>query len=125
MEVEESPFEFTEPWFTLGIVTPARLAELRAIWDEGEDRSIEHYRWRAFTAFLDERRPLRAELAAALYRLGERDADHAMGASMMHRIVALPDCPAEVLAAAKRSGRRHLERLVERRRTAASPDQAP
>jgi len=27
-------------------------------WARGEDRNREHYRWRAFVAFLDERRPL-------------------------------------------------------------------
>jgi hypothetical protein len=122
MEFEESPFEFTARWFALGIVTPARLAALRAAWDDSDDRSVEHYRWRTFTEFLAERRPLEAGTAAALYELGERDVDPSMGASMIDTIVRLPECPSEVLAAAAKSGRRHLERLAERRRVKASQD---
>ena len=114
---DDSVFQFSDDWFTLGVVTPERLAALRAEWARGEDRHPEHYRWRAFIAFLADHRPLTPDLAAALYELGARDPDsHAMGSSMIDRIVRLPECPEKVLDAAVASGRRHLVRLVERRR---------
>ena len=122
MSSEHSPFGFTDRWYALGIVTPEREAELRAEWAREEDRSPEHYRWRAFTAFLEERRrdgaQLPPALAAALYALGARDGDHAMGEAMMHRIVALPECPADVDAAARATGIRHMASARERRRRA-------
>ncbi|AHG92899.1 hypothetical protein J421_5364 (plasmid) [Gemmatirosa kalamazoonensis] len=122
MTPEETPFQFGDAWFALGLVTPERLAALRAEWASGEDRSPEHYRWQAFVEFLAERRPLSAELAAALYELGARDPDaHGMGAAMRHRIVELPECPASVLAAAAASGERHLVRAVERRARTGEP----
>jgi len=115
MSVEEFPFGFTEPWHTLGIVTPDQLEALRAEWARGDDRHPEHYRWRAFLAFVAERRPLTPDTAAALYDLGAADADRSMGEAMMHRVVELPECPAEVLAKAAASGIRHLAQAVERR----------
>ena len=114
--MDDSAFQLSDAWFTLGVVTPERLATMRTEWERGEDRNAEHYRWGAFVAFLAERRPLDARLATALYELGEWDPDHAMGSSMMDKIVRLPECPEEVLAAAAASGRRHLIRFVERRR---------
>jgi hypothetical protein len=114
--MDDSAFQLSDAWFTLGVVTRERLATMRAEWERGEDRNAEHYRWSAFVAFLAERRPLDPRLATALYELGERDPDQAMGSSMMDKIVRLPECPDEVLAAAAASGRRHLMRLVERRR---------
>lgn len=116
MTIDDTPFQLGEAWHALGVVTPERLAAMRAEWERGEDRNPEHYRWRAFLSFLGEHRPLGAELAAALYNLGERDSDEAMGASMMDTIVRLPECPELVLDAAATSGRPHLTRLVERRR---------
>ncbi len=116
MSVEDSPFQLTEDWFALGVVTPERLAVMRAEWERGEDPNPEHYRWRAFCDFVASRRPLAPDLAVALYALGERDPDQAMGGSMMDTIVRLPECPEAVLDAALASGRRHLMRLVERRR---------
>ena len=120
MTPEELPFEFSPEWFALGLVTPERLAALRAEWERGEDRSPEHYRWRAFVAFLAERRPVSPELASALYELGARERDRATGEAMMHRVVDLAECPEAVLAAAAASGRRHLVRAVERRRAGAA-----
>ena len=118
MTFDDSVFEFSARWYALGVVTPERLAALRTIWDAGEDRSPEHYRWRAFREFVAERRPLAPESAAELYALGAEDRDRPMGEAMMHAILELPECPAEVMAAAHASGIRHLIRAVERRRAA-------
>ena len=114
MPFEETPFQFTPTWYTLGIATTERLAALRAIWARGEDRSPEHYRWRAFKEFLTERRPLPPPLAEALYDLGASDTDRAMGESMMHEIVSLPECPLDVLERARASGRKHLIKAAAR-----------
>ena len=118
MTIDEPPFGFTEAWYRLGVVTPARHETLRTEWARGEDRNPEHYRWRAFLAFVAERRPLAPEMAAALYQLGAADSDRAMGEAMMHRVVELPECPANILAEAAASGIRHLAQAVERRQTA-------
>ena len=72
--------------YALGIVTPAHVADLEQEWARGEDRNPEHYRWRAFRAFLTDRRPLSADRAIALYELGATDADRAMGESIMHEV---------------------------------------
>jgi len=108
------PFDFSERWFALGLVNEASVAAFRAEWTRGEDLSPEHYRWRAFKQFLDTHRPLPAELAAPIYELGAADPDHAMGGAMMADIVTLPECPSEVRARARSSGRQFLAKLVAR-----------
>jgi hypothetical protein len=115
---EEQPFGFTPAWFAIGVVTPSGLAELRTQWARGDDQHTEHYRWRAFQAFVREQRPLSAEMVAALYALGAGDPDRAMGESMMNALVRLPECPESVLNEAAGSGIAHLMRVVERRRAA-------
>jgi hypothetical protein len=119
MIFNDSPFQLTPPWLALGIVTPERLSAMRVEWDQGHDRNPEHYRWRAFRDFLQDRCPLDRDLATQLYALGEADPDHAMGESMMGQLLQLPECPAEILDAAASSGRRYLARIVDQRRAAA------
>ena len=114
MLFDETPFQFTPAWYALGIVTPSRLASLQAIWVRGEDKRTEHYRWRAFQEFVAERRPLPPTLAAALYELGASESDRAMGESIMHEIVSLPECPSNVLERARASGRKHLVKAAAR-----------
>jgi hypothetical protein len=113
---EHSSAEFSEAWLSLGVVTAERLASQRVEWARGGQEDPQHFLWRAFLDFLHERRPLSAALAAALYDLGERERDEALGESMMLRIVQLPECPASVLDAAVASGRPDLIRAVARRR---------
>ncbi|MGL4463326.1 MAG: hypothetical protein ACRC1K_14350 [Planctomycetia bacterium] len=107
---------FTPAWFALGVVDAAVLAWLQMEWDEGQDGNAEHYRYRAFCDFLTAHRPLGAELAAALFELGAADPDRSMGGAIMADVSRLPECPAAVLDAAAASGRKHLIRIVERRR---------
>ncbi|HKT07083.1 MAG TPA: hypothetical protein VJR24_04225, partial [Gemmatimonadaceae bacterium] len=111
-------FQLSAPWFSLGVVTPERLAAMREEWARGEDRSPEHYRWRAFCAFLNERRPIAHDVAQALYDLGARDADRAMGEAIMHRVIELPECPEPLVAVAEASGIRHLAKAAARHRAA-------
>ncbi len=107
---------FTPAWYVLGVVDQPFLVRARAEWDKGEDVNTEHYRYWAFREFVAARRPLTAQLAAALYDLGAADANRGMGGAMMAGIVKLPECPETVLAAAAVSGHKHLVRAVERRR---------
>jgi hypothetical protein len=116
MTSEQSPSEFSDAWLSLGVVTAERLASQRVVWARGGYEDPQHFLLCAFDDFLRERCPLSAELAAALYGLGERERDETMGQSMMLRIVQLPKCPASVLDAAVASGQRDLIRAVERRR---------
>jgi hypothetical protein len=114
---------FTPAWFALGVVDDAVLARHREEWDKGQDDNTEHYRYWAFREFLAAHRPLAPELAAALFELGAADPDQAMGGAIMADIVHRPECPPAVLDAARASGRKHLLRIVERRR--AEPRAAP
>jgi hypothetical protein len=111
------PIGFTAQWFALGIVSEALIDQMRVEWNTGDDFNPEHYRNRAFQEFLDARRPLEPDLAVALYELGAADRDLAMGGAMMADILRLPECPENVLNAALKSDRKHLVRIVERRRT--------
>jgi hypothetical protein len=114
---------FTPAWFAVGVVDDAVLDRQRAEWDKGEDDNTEHYRYRAFREFLAAHRPLAPELAAALYELGAADPDWSMGGAIMADLVRLSECPPAVLRTALTSGRKHLVRIVERRR--AEPPAAP
>jgi hypothetical protein len=114
MPTDRSPLGFTAAWYTLGVVTPARVVELEQIWAHSDDKNVEHYRWRAFKDFLQHRRPLSPQVALALYELGATDADIGMGESMMHEVAALPECPLVVLERARASGRKHLIKAATR-----------
>lgn len=120
MMSEHSPAEFSDAWLSLGVVTAERLAAQRVEWARGGQEDPQHFLWLAFVEFLHERRPVSAELAAALYDLGEREGDEAMGESIMLHIVQLPECPTSVLDTAIASGRRPLILAVERRRADAA-----
>jgi hypothetical protein len=108
--------EFSPAWFELGVVNQEFLDWARSEWDKGEDENKEHYRYAAFCRFLENHRPLNAEIAIALYRLGHADPEPGMGSAMMVRIIFQPTCPEVVLSEAERSGERQLVRAVERRR---------
>ena len=106
---------YTEDWFSLGVINAPLLEQQRIDWDSGGDTNPEHYRYSAFRSFLASRRPLTADLATALFSLGLQDSDSAMGGAIMADIVRLPECPQSVLDAASMTGRKHLEKIVERR----------
>ena len=109
------PFGLTAPWFALGIVNPELLERMREEWERGHDDNPEHYRWWAFREFVVNHGELTEELAAALYELGDNDADRSMGGAMMAEIVRRPECPGQVIQQALSSGRKHLVRLAQHR----------
>jgi hypothetical protein len=110
---------FTPAWYALGIVDQAFLDRARTEWKKGEDDNPGHYRYWALLEFLNAHPPLSAELAMALYELGDADTDQLMGGAIMAAIVHSPECPQAVLAAASASGRRHVIKAVECRRPEA------
>lgn len=107
---------FSEQWLRLGLLTEDELRALGQEYDVSDDKSTEHYRYRVFVKFLASHRPLSPQVAAALYELGRDDPHPPMGGAMMHDIVNLAECPAEVLEKASASGENHLVRAVRRRR---------
>jgi hypothetical protein len=87
------PLDYTREWVVLGIVTEEDIRRDEAELAKGEDPHPEHYRWRAFRRFIDAQRPLSAETARRLYKLGETGADRAMGANMMTDVLRHRECP--------------------------------
>lgn len=107
---------FSDQWLRLGLLTEDELRVLGHEYDVSEDKGTEHYRYRVFSRFLASHRPLSPQMAEALYELGRDDPYPLMGGAMMHDIVRLAECPAEVLEKASASGENHLVKAVWRRR---------
>lgn len=107
---------FTEEWLRLGIVTPAQIAEAIQTFEQSDDKHSEHYRYKAFRDFLNRHRPLPPDLAIQLFELGDKDPDYSMGGAVMADILLRPECPPEVVEKSARSGRKHLVKMVAKRR---------
>jgi len=114
---------FTDQWFSLGVMTDAILQEHIVVYESSDDQNSEHYRYGAFRRYLREHRPLSADMVDALYELGEADPDGAMGGSMMADILYLRECPESIFEKAAASDRKHLIKIVERRRLFAEMQQ--
>jgi hypothetical protein len=106
---------YTTEWLTLGIITESGIQEDVKEMAKGEDPPPEHYRWRAFTRFLNAQQPLSPLLARQLYDLGEADVDATMGESMMAEVLRHRDCPAALLQGALQSRHAHLRRIATHR----------
>jgi hypothetical protein len=107
---------FTQEWLDLGVVTETYIEEAGRRYDASDDKNAEHCRFGAFRRYLASHRPLPQFMAEALYDLGSRDPDYSMGGAIMHEIAALPECPHSILELAATSDRKHLVKLVEKRR---------
>lgn len=117
--------EFTDRWFTLGILTEEKLQQYGTTYETSADKNTEHYRYGAFRWYLNEHRPLSASVAEALYALGASDPDPAMGEAIMADIIGLAECPPSAVAKALASGRQHLVRAAKRRSLLSELRQAP
>ncbi len=84
---------FTEGWFAPGLVDRLLIAGLHDNFCEADDRSPEHYRWRAFTILLRQRRPASEALLHQLLGLAEIDPDPSLRDSMAITLLSLPECP--------------------------------
>jgi hypothetical protein len=107
--------EFSQEWIELGIITPAKLEQLKAEWDTGEDTNTEHYRWRAFLDFMQSRPSLDEDTAKALYNLGSKDPEVNMGGSMMAHILRWKDCPKDLLESATKAEEKFLRKIANER----------
>jgi len=134
--------KFSKAWVDLKIITPAVLEELKKIHQKemeelrqeyANDGTLEeyswrfsmfddeHYRWGAFTRFLERNENLPPETVKALYELGDSDPDDMMGGSMMKELLNRKDCPFDLLEVALNSNRNFLVKVangaIERRRS--------
>ena len=107
--------QFGDQWLRLGLLTEDELCALGREYEAGEDKNVEHYRYRVFRRYLSSHRPLPLQMAEALYELGREDPQPTMGGAMMRDIVGLAECPAEVLEKASTSGEKHLVRAATQR----------
>ncbi len=87
---------FSPDWFGPGLVDDLLIAHLRDNFSEADDRSPEHYRWRAFTLVLKQRRPAAEPLLRQLLRLAEIDTDPSLRDSMAITLLSTPECPASL-----------------------------
>ena len=58
-----------------------------------DDPHDEHWRWRAFTGFMNQNPDLSEQHCAALLDLGANDPDFSMEASIMLAVLKRPECP--------------------------------
>lgn len=84
------------------------LEEFKREYESGLDVNTEHYRWRAFSLFLEENALLPSEILINLYKLGADDPDNIMGGSMMRELLNRKDCPLELIEAALQSDENFL-----------------
>jgi hypothetical protein len=107
------PLGFSGQWFALGLITKPQHQEFLVEFQKGDDPHSEHYRWRAFCNFLEKHSQLSDDLMRQLYRLGEMDADHAMGGSMMAAILRRADCPEDLVRdGAQNPDQKHLKKIA-------------
>ena len=118
MEKIAQTLAFSEEWFALGIITPLQLAQFAREYDTGEDPYPEHYRWRAFQEFLNRAERLDGDTARALYRLGLKDPDEALGGSMMAAVLRLKECPIGLLQEAAESDEGFLRKIAHEKMSA-------
>ncbi|GAB4457012.1 MAG: hypothetical protein OHK0029_15970 [Armatimonadaceae bacterium] len=110
-------FGFTDEWRNLGIPSDEQIATLLLPELAGDaSPQPEQHRWMVFQNFLWENLPLEPEMAHALYTLGENEADPNLGEGIQIEIVALSECPPELVDRAMQSPRKRLARNAAQRR---------
>ena len=108
--------EFDEKWFSFGFVSTEKLQELWKNFQIGDDNNKEHFRWAAFTYYLDKQKEIDENSLRELYQLSEVDADnYGMGISMRIQILQRKNCPADLLNKALNSGEKPLVKVVSKK----------
>jgi hypothetical protein len=107
--------KFSQAWIELGIITPAKLKQLEAVWVTGEDTNTEHYRWGAFLDFIKLQTSLDEKTAIALYELGESDPGIAMGGSMIAHVLQRKDCPRSLIKRGVQSEKKFLQKITNKK----------
>lgn len=105
--------EFNQNWLELEIIDSDKLNRLKFIWEQGEDKNPEHYRWRAFCEFLQTKEHLDEKVLRALYRLGEIDKDkYGVGVSIRIEILQRENCPKDLFARALEAEEKNLRNFA-------------
>jgi len=104
--------EFSQEWLDLGIIDSEKLHRIESEWNASDDNNTEHYRWRAFLAFMQSQAFLDPIIAKRLYELGASDPDSTMGGSMMASVLRRKDCPVELLHVAAKSEEKFLSKIA-------------
>ena len=98
--IEDSIFknlQFTKEWIDLGIINNKNFIKIKEKYLEGDDDNTEHYRWWAFTDFLQNNQNFAQEKFYQIDNLGKNDPDFAMGRSMRISLMGHPNCPKELI----------------------------
>jgi hypothetical protein len=96
---------FPPAWFAAGVVTPRSAADFARYAAGAPAHPARHWLWAAFRDWSEEREPLSADECRAAFALGEIEPDANLGTAMMCHVLYQRACPADVRAAAQRSGR--------------------
>ena len=86
---------FNDAWFEIGVLDKRGLKKLEKRYRSGEDPYTEHYRWIAFTEFLEKNRDMSEEKFRELFQLGQSDAD--LGGTMIRELLEYSNCPIDIV----------------------------
>ena len=89
--------KFTKEWIEAGIVNIENFSQIKEKYLEGKDNRTEHYRWWAFTNFIQKNKTISKNTFYQIYDLGQKDSDYAMGRAMRFDIIKRLDCPKELI----------------------------
>ena len=88
---------FTKEWIETGIIDAENFIEYKNRYLEEQDSCTEHYRYAAFIDFMRSKKNLSQETFSAIYNLGKKDPDPAMGRSMRIYLIQRTDCPKKLI----------------------------
>ena len=89
--------QVTQKWIDLRIIDHQNFIQIKDKYLEGEDGSTEHYRWWAFTNFLQANHNLAQDKFYQIDNLGKNDPDFAMGRAIRISLMGHPNCPKELI----------------------------
>jgi hypothetical protein len=101
-------FDFGQDWLDMKIVTPESLELFWQEYSKGDDLHLEHYRWRAYQAFLDRKIEIDEDTAEGLFKLSEQETDLSLRESMQYLLIKRIDCPVKILERASNSSNKSL-----------------
>lgn len=100
-QITEDPdfikLQFSQEWLDVDITTNDNFASIKQEYLKGEDKSTEHYRWKAFRVFMQSNNFLSQEKFHILYKIGKNDPDYTMGRAIIFDIISHPSCPEELI----------------------------
>lgn len=88
---------FDQAWVDLGILSSELAKALVEEYLISDDRRTEHYRWRAFSSFMDANPALETNVMHEIYQLSKAEPDDMLQDSMLHTLIRRDDLPLELL----------------------------